>query len=386
MHSPTLFILSAVLMALVSTVLCAVWHFNKQIPGLRLWTLSYSLGFLACLSFLVRDHLPEPLSVLLTQGTMLWGACLYLLGCIAHTGRRLVSLRHATVFIAALIGLNLYFTVVHPDLQMRFVLAGLGNGIFFLLTARTLAHGARQQVPMRYLVALVACLHGVFLLLRPLLFKLGPVQPTDVELVALLSQFVLLEFIVALVFMAFGTLMLANEFITNELRHLAEVDPLTSVFNRRAFLMSLDKAIHQAQRTEASLAVLVIDLDYFKKINDTCGHQGGDEVLRHFVQISAQCLRQQDVMGRLGGEEFAIFLPGSDGAGARTVAERLRAAVAARPATTHQGSVALTVSIGLTLCVRGDSSDAALRRADQAMYQAKEHGRNRVEFMAQAPA
>ena len=297
-----------------------------------------------------------------------------------------MSLRHATVFIAALIGLNLYFTVVHPDLQMRFVLAGLGNGIFFLLTARTLASGERQQVPMRYLVALVAGLHGVFLLLRPLLFKLGPVQPTDVELVALLSQFVLLEFIVALVFMAFGTLMLANEFITNELRHLAEVDPLTSVFNRRAFLMSLDKAIHQAQRTEASLAVLVIDLDYFKKINDTCGHQGGDEVLRHFVQISAQCLRQQDVMGRLGGEEFAIFLPGSDGAGARTVAERLRAAVAARPATTHQGSVALTVSIGLTLCVRGDSSDAALRRADQAMYQAKEHGRNRVEFMAQAPA
>lgn len=73
MHSPTLFILSAVLMALVSTVLCAVWHFNKQIPGLRLWTPSYSLGFLACLSFLVRDHLPEPLSVLLTQGTMLWG-------------------------------------------------------------------------------------------------------------------------------------------------------------------------------------------------------------------------------------------------------------------------------------------------------------------------
>ena len=141
MHSPTLFILSAVLMALVSTVLCAVWHFNKQIPGLRLWTLSYSLGFLACLSLLVRDHLPEPLSVLLTQGTMLWGACLYLLGCIAHTGRRLVSLRHATVFIAALIGLNLYFTVVHPDLQMRFVLAGLGNGIFFLLTARTLASG-----------------------------------------------------------------------------------------------------------------------------------------------------------------------------------------------------------------------------------------------------
>ena len=91
-------------------------------------------------------------------------------------------------------------------------------------------------------------------------------------------------------------------------------------------------------------------------------------------------------MGRLGGEEFAIFLPGSDGAGARTVAERLRAAVEARPASTHQGSVALTVSIGLTLCVRGDSSDAALRRADQAMYQAKERGRNRVEFMAQAAA
>ena len=385
MHSPTLFVLSTILMALVTTVLSAVWYFNRNIPGLRPWMLSYGLGFGACILLLVHQHLPLALSVVLAQGTILSGAGLYLWGCSVHTGRRLVSVRFTVVFIALLVALSLYFALVQPQLQVRFWLAGLGTGTFFLLTARTLAHGDRQQVPMRYLVALVAALHGVFLLLRPLLAPLGEEKTITTELVALLSHFILLEFVVALMLMAFGTLMLANEFITNELRHLAEVDPLTSVFNRRAFLLLLDKAISQAQRTGTALSVLVIDLDYFKKINDTWGHQGGDEVLRHFVHTSAGCLRQQDVMGRLGGEEFAIFLPVTDGPGASVVAERLRATVAAQPVIGHQGRMPLTVSIGLTLCAPGDSRESVLRRADQAMYLAKENGRNRVELMEQAP-
>ena len=379
MHSPTLITFGAMLIALVSCVLFAVWRFNKHIPGLQIWALSYGVGLVPILGLLWREHLPEVLGVLMVQAGMSLGAFLYFWGCSVYTGRRLLSLPRAIIFMGALLLLNLYFTVVQPHLQMRFALGGVGNGIFFLLTARTLAQGGYQRVPMRYLVAAVAGAHGVFLLLRPLLFGIGAVQ-ANASLAAQIPHLVMLEFLIALLFMAFGTLMLANEFTTNELRQLAEIDSLTSIFNRRAFFTLLNKALHHSQRTGMGLAVLVVDLDHFKSINDTYGHQGGDEVLRHFVQTATQCLRQQDVMGRLGGEEFAIFLPGVDAKGAQVVAERLRAAVASRPAALQQGSHALTISLGLTLCVPGDTPDTALHRADQAMYQAKERGRNRVEL------
>ena len=274
----------------------------------------------------------------------------------------------------------MYFTVVQPHLGIRFALTGLVSGLYFLLTARTLARGGFRNWPARYLFAYVAGLHGLFLLLRPLLFRLAaPDLVSGDGTIAMLSQFVVLESNVSLVMMAFGTLMLINEYITRELRHLAEIDPLTHVFNRRAFLTLLDKAISNAHRTQSRLSVLVMDLDHFKKINDTWGHKGGDDVLHHFVRLASACLRNEDVMGRLGGEEFAIFLPNAGHYGSLAVAERLRAMVVSQPVVTERGSIHLTVSIGVTQYRPGDSSDVLVQRADEAMYLAKEHGRNQVQ-------
>ncbi|MDZ7862703.1 GGDEF domain-containing protein [Acidovorax sp.] len=388
MHSPTLVILAAILSALVTAVLFAMWHFNRNIPGLRLWMLSYFFAFVFGVGLLARGQLPEVVSVVFSQASVSLAAYLCLLGARAYMGRPAVSHGYAAVAIGTLVLLAVYFTVVRPHLGMRFVFAGLGAGVFFLLTARTLAHGGIGLVPARYMFAAAAGGHGLFLLLRPLLFTLGdgPVDgPLNATVVAQISQFVVLESLVALLLLAFGTLMLANEFITSELRHLAEVDPLTNVFNRRAFLTLLDKAMSHAQRTAGGgPPVLVIDLDHFKKVNDTWGHQCGDEVLRHFVLLANRCLRREDVLGRLGGEEFAIVLPNAGYEGARTVAERLCAMVAAQPMPTARGPIALTVSIGVTLCTAGDTPDAALQRADEAMYLAKKRGRNRVEVV-QAP-
>lgn len=383
MHTPTLLIITVLLTALITTVLYAVWSFNRNIPGLRLWTVSFLLGSVFSASLVVRDWFPPVVGVVISQGSVSLAAYLCLMASRMYMGRRPPQHRYAVLGIAALVLAAVYYTVVQPDMVARFVIAGLGTGICFLLTARTLAHGGVRRVPARYLLALVTGFHGVFLLLRPVLFKLGPVAPgggPDAGLVALVSQFVLVESIVAVVLLGFGALILANEFITSELRHLAEVDPLTNVFNRRAFLTLLDKAISAAERTGAAVPVLVMDLDHFKSINDTWGHRAGDDVLRHFVVLSQRCLRKEDVIGRLGGEEFAIFLPNANAAGAVTVAERLRALVESQPVATGAQSIPLTVSVGVTLCVRGDSAGAALQRADEAMYLAKERGRNRVEL------
>jgi diguanylate cyclase (GGDEF)-like protein len=386
-HSPTLLTLAAILTALITSVLYAVWFFNKTIPGLRLWMLSFLFGSVFSVSLLVRDWVPEVFAVMISQAAISIAAYFCLLASRKYMGRQPVSHVYGVVGIGVLISLSVYFTVVQPHLGMRFLLAGLGSGICFLLTAFTLAKGELRRVPARYLLAMVAGLHGTFLLLRPVFFKLAlPANASGQMDVNLVSQFVVLEAILAVVLLGFGALILANEFITSELRHLAEVDPLTNVFNRRAFLTLLDKAISSAERTQTAVPVLVMDLDHFKKVNDTWGHRAGDDVLRHFVVLANRCLRNEDVLGRLGGEEFAIFLPNAGGAGAIAVAERLRALIEAHPLVTDQRPIHLTVSVGVTLCAHGDTADAALQRADEAMYLAKERGRNRVEVLVKPAA
>ncbi len=388
MHTPTLTILAALLTALVTAVLFAVWHFNKNIPGLRLWVLSFLCSSVFTVSLLARGLLPEVVGVVISQGFVALGAYLCLLAGRMYMGRRPFPHRYAVAALGALLALSVVFTQVYPHVGMRFVLIGLGSGVCYLLTARTLAAGDIHRVPARYLLAGVLCLHGLFVLLRPALFALGEAVSNNGVLggglMTSVSQFILLEAIFATVLLGFGALILTNEFITSELRHLAEVDPLTSVFNRRAFFTLLDKAVSSAQRTQTAVPVLVLDLDHFKTINDTWGHRAGDDVLRHFVALALRCLRREDVMGRLGGEEFAIFLPNAGAEGARAVAERLRLLVESHPATAGARPIPLTVSIGIALCGPGDSAGAALQRADEAMYLAKQRGRNRVEMSGPA--
>jgi diguanylate cyclase (GGDEF)-like protein len=387
-HSPTLLIVAAILAALVTGVLSAVWLFNRRIPGLRLWAQALFCATVFCINLLLRDHVPLPLSVVLAQSSIALTAYLCLLGAREYMGKAPLGHGVAALALALLLATALFFTLVKPNVQVRIVLTGLVPGVIFIAAAHTLARGGFRKVPARYLFAATVGVHGAFLLLRPLLFKLAaPAEGAQPEagIVAALSQFVVLESTLAVVLVAFGALMLTNEFITNELRHLAEVDPLTNVFNRRAFLTLLDKAISNAQRTQTTVPVLVMDLDHFKKVNDSWGHRAGDDVLRHFVMLAQRCLRKEDVMGRLGGEEFAIFLPNAGAGGAIAVAERLRAMVEAHPVVTEQRSIALTVSVGVTLCAGSESAGTALQRADEAMYLAKERGRNRVE-MTVAPA
>lgn len=380
MHIPTLFILAAVLMGMVSTVLLAVWYYNRRIPGLGHWVLSYLFGFLFCLNLIGRAHVPEGISVVVAQVSIVLSAYLALLGSRAYVGRTpWPHHRVAAVGLLVLAVLAAYFTVVRPHLGMRFLLISTSTGVLFLASAFVLARGGLQNAPMRHMFALAAGAHGLFLLARPWLFRLWGQEGGVFQLI---SQFVVLESLVALILMAFGVLMLANEYMTLELRQQAEMDTLTRVFNRRAFLELLDKAVSGARRMQAELPVLVIDLDHFKKINDTWGHKTGDDVLRHFCRVAGGCLRKEDVMGRLGGEEFAVFLPNASLDGARLVAQRICTMLAAQPVATEHGPVTVTASIGLTLCASADSSEVTVQRADQAMYMAKERGRNRVEVLA----
>ena len=170
--------------------------------------------------------------------------------------------------------------------------------------------------------------------------------------------------------------------LETELRHMAFHDPLTGAHNRRSFMQGLAQEMHRVQRTGEVGALLMLDIDHFKRVNDTWGHDVGDAVLKHLVTVLQAGLRQLDMLGRLGGEEFAVLLPATQLEGALELAERLRQAVAQTPAPVHGSdgqSVAYTISIGVALLgCETTHPDDVLKRADSAMYLAKSTGRNRV--------
>jgi diguanylate cyclase (GGDEF)-like protein/PAS domain S-box-containing protein len=166
-----------------------------------------------------------------------------------------------------------------------------------------------------------------------------------------------------------------------ELRRLATTDHLTGLANRRHFLGQMDLELDRFKRYTRPTALLMIDFDHFKQVNDTYGHAAGDRALQHFASVAQAVLRRTDLLGRLGGEEFAALLPGADLEGARHLAERLRETLANAPILLETGNIALTVSIGVAPFSLADlETSAILGRADRALYRAKDQGRNRVEM------
>lgn len=162
------------------------------------------------------------------------------------------------------------------------------------------------------------------------------------------------------------------------LRELATHDPLTGLFNRRHVEEVLRRELDRTARHDRPLALAMMDADHFKNINDTYGHQTGDEVLRAISGRCQKTLRSHDVLGRYGGEEFVIVFPETNIGEATAVAERLRAAVADNPITVGANALAVTVSIGLASYAPGQDLEKMFQRADSALYMAKQGGRNLV--------
>ena len=164
-----------------------------------------------------------------------------------------------------------------------------------------------------------------------------------------------------------------------DLTALAATDALTGLPNRRAFMAALEHALHPTHRTSGpASAVLMLDIDFFKRVNDTYGHPIGDAVLQEVASRVRACLRQGDTAGRLGGEEFAVVLEAIAPDDAVRKAQAIRERIAAEPCSTAAGEIGVAVSIGVAFPGNGLSAAEVLRNADQALYQAKQHGRNRV--------
>ena len=166
--------------------------------------------------------------------------------------------------------------------------------------------------------------------------------------------------------------------LAEKMRMLATSDVLTGIYNRRGFQDAAERALRNAQRQQQPLAVVVADIDNFKAINDRHGHDAGDRALRHFATRLERLVRRGDLVGRIGGEEFALLLVNTRARNAVEVVERIRRDIAAMPVE-GASSISMTASFGITDLRPGDISLAALMsRADRALYRSKLEGRDRV--------
>lgn len=164
-----------------------------------------------------------------------------------------------------------------------------------------------------------------------------------------------------------------------DLLRLAQLDPLTGAFNRRAFTDRANQERQAAVAQNLPISLLAADIDHFKKVNDTYGHASGDEALRRFVSVCQGTMMHNEVLGRIGGEEFAVLLPGSDFAQAEAAGERIRSALEAVDIRNEQHLFRITVSVGVAQFRSGhETLEETLTRADEALYRAKREGRNRV--------
>ncbi|MEJ2655626.1 MAG: diguanylate cyclase [Desulfobacterales bacterium] len=159
----------------------------------------------------------------------------------------------------------------------------------------------------------------------------------------------------------------------------SRTDPLTGVLNRRAILSQIGCELSRAKRDNAHISISILDLDHFKKINDTFGHLAGDAVLRECMHRVESAIRAYDSVGRFGGEEFIVVLPGTNEADAFTVAERIRLRITGKDANVDGINVPFTISQGLATGNGETTVDQLIALADKALYRAKENGRNRVE-------
>jgi diguanylate cyclase (GGDEF)-like protein len=166
--------------------------------------------------------------------------------------------------------------------------------------------------------------------------------------------------------------------LEDQLRVLASTDPLTGAYNRRSFHELSHKAMSTCSREQQAFSILLLDLDFFKRVNDNYGHSAGDEVLITTVKTINDCIREADILGRHGGEEFVIALPNTDSKRAKEIANRIRQCIEEMRVHAEGNIITLTASIGLVTKTESCDFEKLINQADCYLYFAKDNGRNQV--------
>lgn len=343
--------------------------------SMKVWTWAKLIEGFALFGFWLSPEIPSPLGIFLPNGLLIAAAVGEALAYCLFLGYRWQrGLLAMAIASELLLAGGIAAGLSEPDLAV----------LMSLLIASIAGLNACIMIGIGPHFSLLRCIIGAPNLLISLAFywrawigfvggTLSVFTPGPAQTMAYIGAYFLL------IVNGFGFLLLCKQKDEERLRVLATTDSLTGLANRHAFLVEADRAHSLARRLRQPISLMMVDIDHFKKLNDRHGHAVGDTALRVFAQAAQSHLRAHDMLGRLGGEEFAVLMPATNLADALEVAERLRMAVAAAQLDADGAPYAMTVSIGVSGLAADETVSAALQRADKALYAAKRLGRNRVE-------
>lgn len=375
-----LLILTALANCLMLAVLGSLAR--SGIRGIREAIRGASLVFVSLIGFAAQPVLPPLLGIVAANLLMGSGIAYFYAAVLSFFGRPVPYRLLAAAVGATTLGI-VVFWYVWRDTNTRILIVSVLHAVLMAATALAIQRDRPRNRPAYpYLFALAvawfeAIGHAVRGLVYGVRWEVMPTLAIDTPL-----HLVFLSIGVLVVpSLSLGMVMMVHDRMLQERESEANTDSLTGMLARKAWWMLAEKTLARAVRSDQRLSLLMLDIDRFKDINDTYGHALGDAVLRHFGQLAATAMRREDIIGRLGGEEFAALFPDTRIDAAAFATNRLLEAVRATPCAHDGGEIFYSFSGGLVEWDGEEPLDALVQRADRALYGAKLGGRDRVEVV-----
>jgi len=338
----------------------------KGVGTALLGNLSMAIGFTL---LLFRGSLSDFLTIIVANTLTILGPGLYSIATSRFLGQK-YNLPFIVVFIALNAIVLLYFTYIHENVGVRILVVSTSAALLTFYVVNRFWKARHEPYHFGMVLAVIPfTIYGLFLGVRAVVTIFSPptqlFSNTPVE-----SATYLLLFIISFLW-TIGFILMVSQRLQIDLTELATIDSLTRIPNRHATQVFFEKELARSQRHKTEFAILLIDLDNFKQVNDKYGHAMGDYVLITAAQFFLSTLRKQDIAGRWGGEEFLIILPDTSVGNAKILAERLRKEISSIEFNFSNFSIKLTISVGIASSSESGSIDVIFKKADDALYVAK---------------
>ena len=385
MLNPINIVLVTMLSSIMSVAILGSLRF-AAIPGTRRWMVASLLWIvsMALISLQGVPAVPKALSIVMSNVVLAWSMTLIYQGCRQFLGLRVVTMPPYIGCAGILLG-SCYWLYVSPDFSARVVLVSVFHAVLYV----SIGWVAWRHRPFRrgvysYGFFLGATLFGALgHAVRGTVYLMGWAPQAELLQITPINLTFLSIGIISLPSLSIGMVMLAHEHLAERLERWANVDTMTGALVRRAFIERAESLLASAISHGWPMSLSIVDIDHFKSINDRHGHAAGDQVLAHVGRIVGTTLREADLFGRIGGEEFGILLVNTNRRDALARIESLRLLIACdkcQASSAEEGQTALgcTFSAGVDEYRHGETLSNLMARADAALYAAKSRGRDRV--------
>lgn len=353
----------------------------SEVGGIRAFMAANALAVLSLLVYAAAGIVPPGVYVIVSNAAWVAALSLVYVGVRQFFGLSPHMLRAAGVGLLCILAFALML-YGEDDQRGRILLFSTFTCLGALATGRVIFRQRRRLKTRGVMLYLMLAIFGLAALhaLRLAVYTVGGQAPASMLDPSPWALFFIVCGAVTVPALFLALLLLVQTSLSEQMQAALTFDSLTRAYSRRSILDELERELQRCRRVGGKLAVLLLDIDHFKSINDRYGHAGGDTALRHYAQVVQRAVRATDRFGRLGGEEFVLLMYDCDPARALVQAQRVCDALRDAPLQLQGAEVPMTTSGGLALFQRGDTADGILVRADAALYRAKQQGRDRVEM------